>query len=197
MKTNAMLSIYCLVMLLAACTGERVPPGPATAKPAAAVPADTDKTLTLPGLSPDMTIDKQGNTLNLVRIMDGGVCKNDREGVKGVFLLYADPADMERIKRDQGEKIFGEFETQIQDLAAQALHDAVDKTNFSADPFALDAEEARQRLAQQLDKNFRAAIAARIAEFEKATTLAIDIAVFRPSLSFYQQGCDASRLDAE
>jgi hypothetical protein len=38
------------------------------------------------GQNPPMTIMKDGKKLNLVRIMDGGICKNEFQGVKGAFL---------------------------------------------------------------------------------------------------------------
>ena len=66
------------------------------------------------GQNPPLTLVKGNKTLNLVRIMDGGACKNDYQGVKGAFLVYADPTDIDRIKRDKGPQIFSDFESKIQ-----------------------------------------------------------------------------------
>ena len=61
------------------------------------------------GQNPPMTIMKGEKKLNLVRIMDGGICKNEFQGAKGAFLLYADSNDIERIKREKGAAIFSDF----------------------------------------------------------------------------------------
>ena len=138
--------------------------------------------------SPPMTIMKDGKTLNLVRIMDGGICKNEFQGAKGVFLLYVDPNDIKRIKEQKGAAIFSTFET-------DALHAAIDQMNLSEDPFSLGEDEARQKLAQKLMYQFRNASTDIIASFEKKTSLTIDITAFPPSLEFYQKGCDATTID--
>ncbi len=145
--------------------------------------------------SPPMTIMKDGKTLNLVRIMDGGICKNEFQGAKGVFLLYVDPNDIKRIKEQKGAAIFSTFETDIQKISGDALHAAIDQMNLSEDPFSLGEDEARQKLAQKLMYQFRNASTDIIASFEKKTSLTIDITAFPPSLEFYQKGCDATTID--
>jgi len=145
------------------------------------------------GQNPPMTIMKDGKKLNLVRVMDGGICKNEFQGAKGAFLFYADPNDIERIKREKGTTVFGVFETRIQTIAGDALQEAVDKTNLSEDPFALGDDEAQQKLAKQLTQNFRNAAAYAIDGFQKETTLTIDITAFPPSLIFYQKGCEVTQ----
>jgi len=147
------------------------------------------------GRNPPMTIMKDGKKLNLVRIMDGGICKNEFQGVKGVFLLYADANDMERIKREEGASIFRTFESKIQTITGEILQEAVDKTNLSEDPFALGEDDAQQKLADKLVNNFRKAAIDVIDAFEKETTLTIDISAFPPSLVFYQKSCEATHTD--
>jgi hypothetical protein len=142
--------------------------------------------------NPPMTMMKGGKKLNLVRIMDGGICKNEFQGAKGAFLLYADPNDIERIKREKGAVIFSAFETKIQDLSGDVLQKAIDKTNLSEDPFALGEDEAQQKLAKKLAHNFRNAATDAIDTFQKETTLTIDITAFPPSFIFYQKGCEVT-----
>jgi hypothetical protein len=138
---------------------------------------------------------KGSKKLNLVRIMDGGACKNDFQGAKGTFLLYANPGDIDRIKREKGPQIFSDFENKIQALSTEALQQAMDVTNLAEDPFALGDDEAQQKLAKQLTGNFRIAITDAINTFEKETTLTIDISAFAPSFIFYQKGCEAIQTD--
>jgi hypothetical protein len=133
--------------------------------------------------------------LNLVRIMDGGACKNDLQGVKGTFLLYADPSDIDRIKKDKGNKIFSDFESKIQAIASDSLQQAINESNLAEDPFALGEEEAQQKLAKQLTQNFNSASTVPIKGFEKETTLTIAITTFVPSFIFFQKGCEALRMD--
>jgi hypothetical protein len=139
--------------------------------------------------NPPMTITKDGKTLNLVRVMDGGVCKDSREGVKGTFLVYANAEDIARIKQAQGTKIFATFETKIQSLAETGLLDAVNQTNLAANPFSLGADEAKENMARDLNRNFRSAVANSLKKFEVDTGLAIDVDTYPPSLEFFQQGC--------
>lgn len=42
---------------------------------------------------------KMGKSLQLVRIMEGGACKNTQQGAFGLFKLYANLDDIKRIKR--------------------------------------------------------------------------------------------------
>ncbi|MDO9103453.1 MAG: hypothetical protein Q7U57_00690 [Methylovulum sp.] len=197
MKANLNILIGGLVIGLAACSTEGVKDDAATAKPVDNISPSANGPLAMPGQEPRMTITKNGKTLNLVRIMDGAVCKNDLEGAKGSFLLYAYPADIARIKRDKGAKIFSEFEGKIQSFSEHVLQEAIDKTNLSKDPFALGDDEAQQKLAQQLDENFRNTVAKAINAFEKETTLTIDVAAFPSSFVFYQKGCEATLPESD
>jgi hypothetical protein len=140
---------------------------------------------------------KGDKKLSLVRIMDGGICKNEFQGATGAFLLYADTNDIERIKREKGAAVFSSFENKIQALSGDVLQEAVDKMNLAEDPFVLDANEAQQKLATKLVDNFRNAATSAVNSFKKETTLTIDISAFPPSLVFYQKGCEANHLDPE
>lgn len=144
--------------------------------------------------NPPLTTKKNGKTLNLVRIMDGGTCKNELQGVSGSFLLYADPHDIERIRREKPKEIFKDFEEKIQHFTSEILGLAADQTNLSIDPFSLGDDVTQQNLAVQLTKNFRNAALRPLATFTHETTLTIDVMPFSPSLVFYQKGCDASRF---
>ncbi|WP_019867383.1 hypothetical protein [Methylovulum miyakonense] len=194
MKASSHLLIIGILTTLAACSTQETKQdlnGAKNVGPQQAAPATPD-TPQASGQNPAMTLTKAGKKLNLVRIMDGAACKNDFEGVKGSFLLYADPSDIERIKREKGAKIFGDFEAKIQTFSEEVLQQAVNATTLAEDPFALGKDEAREKLARQLSLNFQKAAVAAIANFEKETTLSIDIAAFPPSLIFYQQGCVAA-----
>lgn len=147
--------------------------------------------------NPPMTIMKGNKKLSLVRIMDGGICKNEFQGAKGAFLLYADQSDIDRIKREKGTAIFNAFETKIQDLAGDVLQETIEKMNLSEDPFALGEDEAQQKLTTKLAYNFRNAAANATDKFQKETTLTIDITAFPPSFVFYQKGCEATPIDSE
>jgi len=193
MKASVQILIGMALIALTACSTQEVKqeakPGPAPDK----LPAITDESLQPSGQNPPLTLTKGDKTLNLVRVMDGGACKNDFQGAKGAFLVYADPADIERIKREKGTQIFGDFETKIQNFSIQALQDAINATNLAEDPFALGADEAQEKLTKQLSNHFRTSIADAVKLFQKQTTLTVDVVPFAPSLIFYQQGCGATQ----
>jgi len=161
------------------------------------MPAITEDASKSSGPNPPMTMTSDDKTLNLVRIMDGGACKNDFQGAKGAFLVYAYPDDIERIKREKGPQIFSEFESKIEMIATQAFQEALNDTNLAEDPFSLGADEAQEKLSKQLAKNFRSNLAEPVKLFQKETTLTIDIVPFAPSLIFYQQGCEATHQEPE
>ena len=126
--------------------------------------------------------------------MEGGACQDDDRGAKGVFLVYADPEAIERIKNEQGNEVFGQFERQIRDFSLQAFRKAVLESNLTLDPFALDANDAQQKAANGLAEKFIKNIAQAVKEFHSRTTLTIDIEPFRRSFIFYFNGCDATHL---
>lgn len=193
MKTNIHILVGMMLIALTACSTQEVKPDTKSLSTPDKVPAVTQDS----GQNPAPTLIKGGKTLNLVRIMDGGSCKNDFQGAKGAFLVYADPTDIERIKRDKGPKIFGEFETKIQNFSTQALQKAVNMTNLAEDPFALGADEAQEKLAKQLSNNFRNSVTDAVNTFQKETGLTIDVVPFASSFVFYQQGCEATHAEPE
>ena len=132
-----------------------------------------------------------------MRILDGGMCKNDYQGAKGTFLLYADANDIERIKKQKGSAIFKTFESKIQEISGSILQTAIDNTNLAEDPFSLGADDAQQKLATQLMNNFNDAATVPVTKFQKETTLTIDITAFQPSLVFFQKGCDETKLEGD
>ena len=129
--------------------------------------------------------------------MDGGACKNDFQGAKGAFLIYADSTDIDRIKREQGAKVFSDFEKRIQAFSIAALQEAIDATNLAENPFALGVDETQEKLTKQLSNNFRNNVVNAVTLFEKATGLTIDVIPFAQSFIFYQQGCAATQLEPE
>lgn len=145
--------------------------------------------------NPPLTMLKGAKTLNLVRVMDGGICKNELQGASGSFLLYADPKDIERIKREKSKVIFKDFEVKIQNLASEILESAINQTNLTVDPFSLGDDVMQERLAAELTKNFRNAASRPLDAFTRETTLTIEVMPFSPSLIFYQKGCDVSRFE--
>jgi hypothetical protein len=188
------LTIFGLIALTACSTQEIKPVGPNLSKPE--IPALTpNEGSQFSDKNPPLTMMKGAKKLNLVRVMDGGACKNELQGVKGTFLLYANQDDIERIKTSKGTKVFSEFENQIQALSTDALQQAINESNLAEDPFALGEEEAQEKLAKQLSQNFLAAIATPLSAFEKETTLTIAITPFTPSFIFYQKGCEALQAD--
>jgi hypothetical protein len=183
------------ILTITACSTQQIKQDSTTAEPAKEQTKSGNDGKAISGESPPLTLIKDNKKLNLVRIMDGGVCKNDLQGAKGTFLLYANQPDIERIKKQKGAKIFSDFESKIQTLSTEALQQAIHATNLDEDPFALGEDEAQQKLATDIADNFRAAISDPIRVFEKETTLTIDIAAFSPSFTFYQKGCEATLLD--
>ena len=197
MKASVHFFISLIFMALAACSTQEVK------QDTQAMPAPDKSSATIDdsaqgsGQNPPLTQVKGDKTLNLVRIMDGGACKNNFQGAKGAFLLYADPDDIERIKNEKGPKIFSDFENKIEAFSTAALQDATDATNLAEDPFALGADEAQEKLIKQLSKNFRNSVANKINSFQKETALTIDVVPFAPSFIFYQQGCAATQIEPE
>lgn len=193
MKVTVKLLALAMQIILSACTApeimnsREVPEKVEPAKPERQV-------LPISGETPPLTKMKSGKTLRLVRMMDGGACKNDMEGVKGIFLLYADPEDIDRIKSTQGAEVFAGFEKKIQAFSSLALQQAVNETQFTLDPFALGVTDAQLKVARQLLEQFDRAITPAIDEFEQDTSLSIDIEAFFNSLVFYTEGCEATHL---
>jgi len=197
MKASVKFLTGIAFITLAACSTQDVKQDATTSTTTDNSPTMANEAVQVTGQNPPMSITKGGKKLNLVRIMDGGICKNEFQGAKGAFLLYADPNDIERIKREKGAAIFSAFETKIQVLSGDVLQKAIDKTNLSENPFALGEDDAQQKLANQLTNNFHNAASDVVATFQKETSLTIDITAFSPSLVFYQKGCEAAGVDPE
>lgn len=149
------------------------------------------------GIHPPLKIIKDNQSLNLVRIMDGGMCKNNFQGAKGEFLVYANLKDIERIKREKTPEIFKDFENKIEVFSTQVLQEAIEATNLEEDPFSLGEDEAQEKLASKLATNFRNAVKPAVNAFQKETTLTIEVAPFSPSFVFYQKGCNMTKINPE
>ncbi|MGZ4969107.1 MAG: hypothetical protein ACXV8O_16225 [Methylobacter sp.] len=195
MKLSVQILIGIVFIALTACSTQEVKHDTKTVSTPEKAPATEEPSPS--GPNPPLIWTKGDKLLNLVRVMDGGACKNDFQGAKGAFLVYADPADIERIKHEKGPQIFRDFENKIQSFSTDALQSAVNATNLAEDPFALGADEAQEKLTKQLSNNFRNSVADAIKLFQKETTLTIDVVPFTPSFTFYQQGCDATRQEPE
>ena len=183
-KKNKLLNSI-LFSLLSACSAQTIQPE--QNKPS--TPIDSEISITPIShesslLTPDLTIVKSGKVLKLVRIMEGGVCKNKQQGVVGMFKLYANPNDITQIKQKQGKEIFADFELKIQDFSMLALQHAIDRLDFQG------GKSAQQLLAEKLTKLFSELIANDISDFETKTTLTIDVLPIQDSLTIYLDGCE-------
>lgn len=187
--SGKILANIAMILVMTSCSTQSV-------KQDAETPASEEaEALNLSKQEPPLVSFKGNQTLNLVRIMDGAVCKNDQQGAKGEFLLYADPKDLDRIKQDQGEKIFRDFEQKIEIFSANVFEQVISNTTLTEDPFALGDYEAHQKLAQQVADSFKGAIANDIDHFQQETGLPIDIVAFPSSFVFYHKGCDLSKME--
>lgn len=131
----------------------------------------------------ETTLIKSGRALTLVKIMEGGACKNEQQGAIGLFRLYANKEDIARIRKTQGSDIFSDFERQIQNFSMQALQSAIQQLNFQGD-------SSNQQLSANLIRLFSSLIANDISEFETKTKLLIDVSPIEDSLVFYLVGCN-------
>jgi hypothetical protein len=197
MKVNIHVLISIALIALTACSTQEVKQDTKTMPAPGKSPAIIDDSTQGSGQNPSLTQVKDEKTLNLVRVMDGGACKNDYQGTKGSFLIYADPTDIKRIKSEKGAQIFSEFENKIEAFSSDALQEAINATNLGENPFALGADEAQEKLTKDLFSNFRSSVADALKLFQDETTLTIDVVPFAPSFIFYQQGCDATHLEPE
>ncbi len=197
MKASVQFLIGITFIALTACSTQELKQDTQAVSAPVKLPPTTEDSLQSSAQNPPLVLLKDDKTLNLVRIMDGGACKNDFQGAKGAFLVYADPADIERIKGEKGPQVFSDFETKIQAFSTEAFQTAIDASNLGEDPFALGADEAQEKLIKQLSTNFHNSVAGAIKLFKKETSLTIDVIPFPPSFMFYQQGCEATHLEPE
>lgn len=179
------------ILTLTACSN--TPTAPSSAAVAVTPDETTINKIPKAETGPPMTLQKAGKTMKLVRIMEGGACKNAQQGAKGVFLLYADAEDIQRIKARQGAKVFAEFEKSITDFSVAALKTAVNKMNYTAVNTPPSPGAIEQNLIRQFDPLFEEAIAPSIAEFQKKSTLTIAVQPFASELVFYNKGCEATK----
>lgn len=197
MKCRAKFITGIIYLLLTACSTQQVQHSSVSQTVATEADSSPEDSLSRAGVYPPPQIVKDNKSLSLVRIMDGGICKNNFQGVKGEFLVYADVKDIERIKREKTPAIFKDFEDKIQAFSTRVLQEAIEATNLEEDPFSLGEDEAQQKLTTQLVRNFRIAATPEVKAFQKETTLTIDITPFSPSFVFYQKGCDMSNINPE
>ncbi|NOR80229.1 MAG: hypothetical protein GQ529_05255 [Methyloprofundus sp.] len=185
MNIKITLIFSILLPLFSACSTQTIQPAPNSAS----TPVDSEvsidpisdkSSLPIAGL----THIKSGKTLKLVRIMEGGVCKNKQQGAVGMFRLYASPTDITQIKKNQGPEVFSDFELQIQGFSMLALQHAINLLDFQ------DTASTQQQLAKKLTKSFSGLIADAIAKFETKTTLIIDVIPIQESMIIYLEGCE-------
>ena len=195
MKSVFRFIVIVLLSTLASCASQQKKELPAKLDPPAAENTDPiNRSLTQSGeVLPHSKI-KNGIELNLVRVMEGGACKDDNYGARGVFLVYANPNDVERIKAEKGNDVFGDFEKQIRDFALLAFQKAVIESDLTLDPFALDANDAQHKAANDLTKKFSENVSGDIDAFIRETGLNIDVEPLRRSFIFYMDGCEATHL---
>ena len=136
-----------------------------------------------------MTRVKAGKTLKLVRIMEGGACNKNQQGVMGVFSVYANPEDIIRIKQQQGSAVFANFQSLIETFSMRALQQAVDSMNFQNVIATQNDNEIQKPLGNKFAALFFDSIASDISEFEANTTLMIDVISQPDSLTIYQNNC--------
>ena len=183
-KTNKLL-IGILFSQLSACSTQSIQPE--HNKPSA--PVDSEITITPISnenslLAPDLTIVKAGKELKLVRIMEGGVCKDNMQGVVGMFKLYANPNDIMLIEQKSGTRVFADFEQDIQHFSMLALQHAINNLDFTA------AKSTQESLAKELTSLFSKFIENDISQFETKTSLTIDVLPIQSSLTIFLDGCE-------
>ncbi|MBS3953842.1 MAG: hypothetical protein KGZ88_12910 [Methylomicrobium sp.] len=186
-----LFTLLTFALVISACSTEPVKPLPTEeAKIAAPVPEEKAQSIPQSEEMPPSSVLVEGKELRLINMMDGGACKNDRQGVQGVFLTYASPGDIDRIKKAEGAEVFNGFAKQIESMALKAMKQAVDKTEFDFDPFALSEMEAQLKITEEWIKHFDQAVAVDVKAFINRTSLTIAITPFIKSLVFHGQGCE-------
>lgn len=154
-------------------------------------PAESEISVPSAFSAPPPSLFKNGRELQLIRVMEGGACNAGDEGVRGLFLLYADPDAIERIKQEKGNRVFEQFEQEITDLSLQALQETIDVIHIADNPFALDVEDALQQIVEQIILKFSDYARPGIEKFKFDTDLAIDVIPFAESINFIVDDCNA------
>ena len=187
---NKIIILATIICLTTACASKKIEPSDERVKQ----PESATESTYTDSPNPPPTFEKGSKELKLVRMMEGGACKTDKEGAKGVFLIYSDPVDIERIKLEKGTDIFSSFEKEIQDFSLVALDNAVKSTDISDDPFALDNADAQSKVFDRLAMSFRSYVTVEIAKFEQKTSLTIAIITFKRTFEFYINNCEATHM---
>lgn len=154
-------------------------------------PIETGTTISIDNslAAPDLFLDKAGKTLKLVRIMEGGACKNELQGAISMFRVYANHDDIKRITEKQGTSVFNNFQTRIERFSMHSLQQTVDQLSFQLDPFAINLDDAKQKIATQLINTFENLIVDELTKFETETTLIIDVKPMSNSLIIFLDEC--------
>jgi len=133
---------------------------------------------------------KMGQTLQLVRVMEGGACKNGQQGVFGLFKLYANLDDIERIKQAQGPEVFADFELSIQDFSMHALQQAVNRFDFKIAANSPNKKHSQAQQVKSFSMLFTDLVSKDIKAFEAKTTLTLDVIPDIDALLIYTDGCE-------
>jgi len=140
-------------------------------------------------VAPPRTIHINGKALMLVRAMEGGVCNKSDQGALGIFLIYADPIGIKHIETTQEPNAFENFESSIQAFSLKAFQEAVNHTNIGGNPFALDYDDAKTSVTQEIIENFNAAIKQPLSNFENKHSLIINVVAFSHSFQLFSSDC--------
>ena len=182
---KSLLMLGILLPLLSACSTLTTQPATSDIK----LPIDPLIQQELLGASGLSTL-KMGQTLQLVRVMEGGACKNSQQGVFGLFKLYANLDDIERIKQAQGSEVFADFELSIQDFSMHALQQAVNRFDFKIAANSLNKNHSQAQQARSFALLFTDLVAKEIQAFEAKTSLTLDVIPDADALLIYTDGCE-------
>ncbi len=185
MKRTHLLIAIILPGVVSACSKQAIKTNTTTNE--AAIVEEISLQNALP--APDLFIFKGGEKLKLVRIMEGGACKNKFQGISGMFRLYANPEEVEQIKAKKGPTTFADFERSIEAFSMLAMQRSIDKLTFPTDLSDVDDHAVKQQLAEQFVTLFSGLIADDLTEFERNNALTIDVTPMPDALVIYLQGC--------
>lgn len=137
---------------------------------------------------------KMGKSLQLVRIMEGGACKNTQQGAFGLFKLYANLDDTKRIKQAQGSEVFADFELSIQNFSMHALQQAVNHFDFKIATNNSNTNHKQEQQAKSFAVLFSDLIANDIQVFEAKSSLVIDVIPDTDALLIYTDSCETPHV---
>ena len=177
-----MILVGIMLLIQMACSTQPI-------KPITNTSADSEILVTkMPSNNATLIRVKAGKELKLVRMMEGGACNINRQGVIALFGLYANPDDIDRIKLLQGSGIFSSFESQIEAFSIRALQQTVDGLSFQSS--IKTKNNTQQQLSDRFSALFVDSIAKDITDFEAKTTLTIDVISQPDSITIYQNNCN-------